>query len=384
MVALEVQQHRDRRRERVDVLELEARDLADDRRTGLDLPDEPAQRPPDVARHRCGEDVPEQLARRRLPLRPGDGEERVVGQEPERELDLAPDGDAVRAGSLHERPPRPGTPGLLTSTSVPSRSASSSSLPSDRSAPATSTPRASSAARAASPERARPSTSARFTAGTAGSSGRRGRSPDAQSSARDDPEAHDDLRLRPGLHLEVMVDRGDQEHAPAPVLERDDLDHHGEHLDQEEAADQEQQCLRAGDDREAGERAADRHRAGVAHDHLGREGVVPEEPDRPADERGREDREVEQGVGALAGGRRGADVGDHGDRQEGEQRDDPGPGGEPIETVGQVHPVRRSGDHEEEKRVEEVRELQVVVDDREVDGGADPVLLVHGDADHDR
>ena len=65
--------------------------------------------------------------------------------------------------------------------------------------------------------------------------------------------------------------------------------------------DQEQQRLGAGDDREAGERAAERHRARVAHEELGRVGVVPEEPDRSPDQRGRENREVELEVVALAG-----------------------------------------------------------------------------------
>ena len=63
-----------------------------------------------------------------------------------------------------------------------------------------------------------------------------------------------------------------------------------------------QQRLGAGDDREAGERAAERHRARVAHEELGREGVVPEEADRGPDQRGREDREVELEVVAAAPG----------------------------------------------------------------------------------
>src|SRR5581483_9852896 len=44
----------------------------------------------------------------------------------------------------------------------------------------------------------------------------------------EDPEADHDLRLRPRLHLEVVVDRRHQEHPPPEVLEGEDLDHHRE------------------------------------------------------------------------------------------------------------------------------------------------------------
>ena len=57
----------------------------------------------------------------------------------------------------------------------------------------------------------------------------------------------------------------------------------------------------------AAERAAERHRARVAHEHLGREGVVPEEADRAADQRRAEDRQVEpsrRSRAALAGAER--------------------------------------------------------------------------------
>src|SRR5436309_10314513 len=54
---------------------------------------------------------------------------------------------------------------------------------------------------------------------------------------RDDPEAHDDLRLRPALQLEVMMDRRHAEDPLAPQFERHDLDDHGERFDDEDAAD---------------------------------------------------------------------------------------------------------------------------------------------------
>src|SRR3954454_23149333 len=57
---------------------------------------------------------------------------------------------------------------------------------------------------------------------------------DRRADRRDDPEAQDDLGLRPGHQLEVVVDRRHQEHAPAEALERDHLDHDRERLDDED------------------------------------------------------------------------------------------------------------------------------------------------------
>jgi hypothetical protein len=86
----------------VHVLELEARDLADDGRRRVDAPDELCQRAADVAGHRRTEDVPEELARRRLAVRPGDRHERI-GQQPGAELDLRPDRDPALARGRRQR-----------------------------------------------------------------------------------------------------------------------------------------------------------------------------------------------------------------------------------------------------------------------------------------
>ena len=51
--------------------------------------------------------------------------------------------------------------------------------------------------------------------------------------------------------------------------------------------------LRLGEDRKRGERPAEPHGAGVAHERLGRVGVEPEETDGGADQAGAEDGEVE-------------------------------------------------------------------------------------------
>ena len=91
VVGLEVEQHRDARPKFVDVLELEAGDLADDELLGLHLTVEVGQRTADVAGDGRAEHDAEQLARRRLAVRPGDAENRVR-KEARAQLDLTPDG----------------------------------------------------------------------------------------------------------------------------------------------------------------------------------------------------------------------------------------------------------------------------------------------------
>ena len=76
-------------------------------------------------------------------------------------------------------------------------------------------------------------------------------------------------------------------------LKLEHLQDHRERLDHEDAADEEQQQLDLQHDRHRGDRAAQRHRAGVAHEHLGRERVEPEEADRGADQRRADERDVE-------------------------------------------------------------------------------------------
>src|SRR6266705_5825259 len=50
--------------------------------------------------------------------------------------------------------------------------------------------------------------------------------------AGEDPKANHDLRLRPRLHLEMVVDRRHEKHTPPEVLEREHLDDHGDRRDQ--------------------------------------------------------------------------------------------------------------------------------------------------------
>ena len=101
--------------------------------------------------------------------------------------------------------------------------------------------------------------------------------PASTSSMRDDPEADHDLVLLPALEFEVMVDRRHPEHPPAGELERRDLDHHRQRLDDEHAAHDEQHDLLPDDDGDRAQRGAQRERADIAHEHLGRIRVEPEE-----------------------------------------------------------------------------------------------------------
>ena len=102
MVGLQVEQHRDPGPEAVDVLELEARELADDPVVRRDVADELAERSADVPGGTRAEHRAEQLGRRRLAVRARHADDRVREQ-PRRQLDLAPDGDPTLARRHDER-----------------------------------------------------------------------------------------------------------------------------------------------------------------------------------------------------------------------------------------------------------------------------------------
>ena len=116
--------------ERVDVLELEARELADDRLVRSSAPSSAAERAADVPGHRdrpAGrtEDGTEELGRRRLPVRARSPRPSGCADEPRAELDLAPDGDAALPRAATTSGASLGTPGLFTRSSTPSTSARS-------------------------------------------------------------------------------------------------------------------------------------------------------------------------------------------------------------------------------------------------------------------
>ena len=154
--------------------------------SGAMTPSSAAERPPDVAGDRDrpaggAEDRSEELARRRLAVRPGHPEHGLARQEPRAELDLAPDG-SPRARAASTRGASLGTPGALhdvvhaveergiasapRTTSTPAARSLPASPSPPRSTPTTRTPRRASAS--APPRRSgrarRPEPPARVTA----------------------------------------------------------------------------------------------------------------------------------------------------------------------------------------------------------------------------
>ena len=106
VVGLQVEENGNARLQRVDVLELERRELADDPRVRRRRADQGRERTAHVSGHfdispGGAEDGAEELRRGRLPVRPGDAENRIR-KESRAELDLAPDGQATRPRALHE------------------------------------------------------------------------------------------------------------------------------------------------------------------------------------------------------------------------------------------------------------------------------------------
>ena len=101
VVGRQVEEDGDLGPERLDVLELEARELAHDPRVFGDCAVEAGERTADVPGHGDGpaggsKDGAEQLARRRFPVRPGHPDD-GVREQARAELHLAPDGEAARA-----------------------------------------------------------------------------------------------------------------------------------------------------------------------------------------------------------------------------------------------------------------------------------------------
>ncbi len=100
--------------------------------------------------------------------------------------------------------------------------------------------------------------------------------------------------------------------------------------------------------------------AGIAHEHRGRRGVVPQEAEAAAEQRGGEDQEL-----AGAGDEMDAevfgevdvadDIGDHAQRAAGDHhRHD----GKAVQPVGQVHRIGGADDHDHAEGHEEQAEVQ--------------------------
>ena len=213
--------------------------------SGSTSSDELAQRRADVPGRPRAEHRAEQLRRRRLPVRAGDADERVRQQPARRARSRSRPGSRVRAPRRRAapRPARPGSSRARRRRRAGRRPCRCRAI---RSAATTCRValrlerrlRRQPGAREPEHERLR---RARPLArgGSRCSSGSRGRSRRRRGSRPTIQKRHHDLRLRPRLHLEVMVDRRHQEDAAFPVLEADDLDDHRERLDR-------RRCRRSG------------------------------------------------------------------------------------------------------------------------------------------
>src|ERR1700726_2270391 len=177
---------------------------------------------------------------------------------------------------------------------------------------------------------------------------------------RDDPEPDHDLRLGPAQLLEMMMDRRHLEDALARELEGRNLHDHRNRFQHEQSADHGQHDLVLDGDRDRTEHAAERERAGVAHEDRGRRRVEPEKSEARAEQRAAQHRE-------LAGARDIVDLqivgedhvaGEIGDQAKAcgcnHDRDDC----EPVETVGQIDGIAGADNDESAEDHEEPAEIQ--------------------------
>src|SRR4051812_29593134 len=118
------------------------------------------------------------------------------------------------------------------------------------------------------------------------------REPGKREHNRDDPESDHDLRLGPALLLEMMMQRRHAEHALAREAERDHLHDHRDRLEHEQSAHDRERELLLGRDRNGAEQAAERERAGIAHEDRCRRRVEPEEAEAGADHGAAQDRKL--------------------------------------------------------------------------------------------
>jgi hypothetical protein len=169
---------------------------------------------------------------------------------------------------------------------------------------------------------------------------------------RDDPEPDDDGDLAPAFQLEVVLQRRHPEHPPSGDLEEADLHEDRQRDEHEQPTEQHQQQLGASGHGQPGECPAERERAGVAHEDLGRRRVPPQESEAGTHHRGGHDRQVERVTHLVAA--RDRHVGprtvlavlpgaDQHVRREDHHR---GAGGQSVEPVGEVHGVGGPCDHD--------------------------------------
>src|SRR6516225_2801443 len=163
-----------------------------------------------------------------------------------------------------------------------------------------------------------------------------------------DPEANHDLRLGPPELLEVMMDRRHAKHAFAGELVRRHLHDHRYCFQHEQAADYRQHDLMLGRDSDGADQAAQRERAGIAHEYRGGRRVEPEKSEPGSGDGAAQHREL-SGAGdimniEILGKERVADQ--VGNDTEADGNDDHRHRGQTVETIGEVHGIARADDDE--------------------------------------
>ena len=185
-----------------------------------------------------------------------------------------------------------------------------------------------------------------------------------------------------------MMDRRHLEDALAGELERHHLHDHRNRFQHEQAADDGEHDLVLGRDRHGADHAAERERAGVAHEDRRRRRVEPQEAEAGAEHGAAQHRKL-AGAGdimdlqIIGEDRVAAQIGDHAEaRRRDHHRDD----GEPVESVGQVHRIAGADDDEGREQDEEPSEIEAeFLEEREHQGGRETAATEQDqdDAGHD-
>src|ERR1700691_2683967 len=199
----------------------------------------------------------------------------------------------------------------------------------------------------------------RRTGETPVSSQLQGRQADERKHDRDDPETDDNLRLGPTQLLEMMVDGRHLENAFAGEFERHHLHDHRNRFEHEQPPDNGEHDLVLGRDRNGTDQAAERERAGVAHENRRRRRVEPQKTQPGAQYRPAQNSKF-AGAGDIVNlqiigeYRIAGQVGDHAEaRGCDHHRHD----GKPVEAVGQIYGVSGADNNERREQDEEPAEI---------------------------
>ena len=165
----------------------------------------------------------------------------------------------------------------------------------------------------------------------------------------------------------MMMQRSAAKNAPPRPTMNTDLQNHAERLDHEHPADDRQQHLLSHDDGHQSEHAPQGQRAGIAHEHLRRMTIEPQKSQDAADQAAGDD---DQFAGAgqmgqveigrplgMAGG-----ISDRADCAGGREQAAPG---QAVESIGEIHRVRRADDHQDRQRHEQPSQLADATEQRQ-------------------